>query len=37
MESDFICLIKTAGLIPVTSSLVHCKCGHISETVHNSC
>jgi len=33
---NFNCLVESEGLLKVTASHVHCKCGNISETMRDS-
>jgi len=35
MACDFNCLVETEGLLKVTDSHVHCKCGSVSESVQS--
>jgi len=35
MACKFNCLFENEGLLKVTGSYVHCKCGNISETVQD--
>jgi len=36
MACDFNCLVETEGLLKVTDSHVHCKCGSVSESVQDT-